>query len=45
MGRLTISSGIVRLDVYGFDLAILDDEGVALGTCVTKDGYSVKAEV
>lgn len=31
--------------MYGFDLAVLDDEGVALGPRVAENGYGVEAEI
>jgi hypothetical protein len=43
--KLTICAGVVRLDVDGLDLALLDDESVALGARVAEDGNGVEAEV
>lgn len=43
--ELTIGAGVVGLDVYGLDLAALDDEGVALGARVPEDGDHVEAEI
>jgi hypothetical protein len=45
LSRLTISSGVVGLNVRRLDLAVLDDEGVALAAVVAEDGLGIKVQV
>jgi len=44
-GILTISSGVVRLNVHRLHLAILDDKSISLSACMAEDWYSVETEV
>lgn len=41
----TVNRGVVRLDVSRLDLAIFNDEGVALATVVAEDRRAIEGEV
>lgn len=45
VGKLTVCPSVVGLDVRGLDLAVLDDEGVALRARVAEDGDHVEAQI
>ena len=41
----TTSSGVVRLNIDGFGLAVLHNDGIPLASHATEDGRAVKAEI
>jgi hypothetical protein len=43
--KLTTHAGVVGLDVGLLDLAILNDQGVALAAVVAEDGGGIEVEV
>lgn len=44
-GKLTTHASVVGLDVGLLDLAILNDQGVALAAVVTENGGGIEVEV
>lgn len=45
IGQRHTRARVIRLDVERFDLAILNDDGVALGSVASEDGGSVEGKV
>lgn len=43
--ELTVSAGVVRLNMSRLDLAVLNHEGITLAAVVSEDGLGIKFEV